>query len=71
MNKLLQYAIDFARKSGARAIEACPRDEPAGSGIADLFVGKTSVFIANGFREIHRLRHDRPLLRLDLTPPMK
>lgn len=63
---LLTHAIDFAQSHGALAIEACPRDSPAGSGISDLFVGKTSVFLGLGFVEVHRQRHDRPLLRLEL-----
>jgi len=66
MRNLLQYAIDFGRHHGAGAIEACPRDQVAGSGASDIFVGKTTVFLACGFQEVHRLRHDRPLLRLDL-----
>jgi len=67
MRTLLGHAIDFAKVHGAVAIEACPRDAVAGSGAGDLFVGKTSVFLACGFQEIHRHRHDRPLLRLVLT----
>jgi len=63
MRTLLQYAIAHAREQGASAIEACPRDSVAGSGASDLFVGKTAVFLQCGFEEIHRLRHDRPLLR--------
>jgi len=66
MKMLLKYAIDFAKNNAAKAIEACPRDNLSGSGTSDIFVGKTSVFIENGFKEIHRLRYDRPLLRLDL-----
>jgi len=66
MRTLLQYAIAHAREQGATAIEACPRDGVAGSGASDLFVGKTAVFLQCGFEELHRLRHDRPLLRLVL-----
>lgn len=66
MRQLLIHAIDFAQHNGAAAIEACPRDTRAGSGASDLFVGKTSVFLSMGFIEIHRKRHDRPLLRLEL-----
>jgi len=66
MHTLLRYAIAFAKTHGAAAIEACPRDRIAGSGASDLFIGKTSVFLASGFKEIHRMRHDRPLLRLVL-----
>lgn len=67
MRELLTHAIEFAQHNGATAIEACPRDARAGSGASDLFVGKTSVFLALGFVEIHRKRHDRPLLRLELS----
>jgi len=67
MRRLLGHAIAFAKAHGARAIEACPRDQVAASGTSDLFVGKTTVFVDAGFQEIHRLRHDRPLLRLLLV----
>jgi len=66
MHALLQHAIDYARTQSATAIEACSRDTAAGSGASDLFVGKTSIFLACGFKEIHRLRSDRPLMRLGL-----
>ena len=66
MKRLLQHAVDYARAEGARAIEACPRDEVAGSGSSDLFVGKTDVFLALGFKQVHRKKADRPLLRLTL-----
>jgi len=72
MRVLLDAAIDFAISHGASAIEACPRDAVAGSGAGDLFVGKTSVFLnwrrsGEGFREVHRHRHDRPLLRFEVV----
>ena len=63
MQLLLQHAVDYARAQG-KAIEACPRDGIAGSGAGDLFVGKTDVFLAFGFKEVHRKKRDRPLLRL-------
>lgn len=66
MTDLLLSAVDFAKSCGARAIEACPRDCVAGSGASDLFVGKSSVFLRNGFVEVSRNRHDRPLLRREL-----
>lgn len=66
MRRLLQHAVDYARAKGAKAIEACPRDRIAASGSGDLFVGKTAVFLALGFQEVHRNRPDRPLVRLAL-----
>jgi len=67
MSHLLCHAIEYAVEQGAWAIEACPRDAIASSGTSDLFVGKTSVFLAQGFKEVCRRRFDRPLLRLELS----
>jgi len=66
MSHLLSHAIEYAVEQGAWAIEACPRDAIASSGASDLFVGKTSIFLAQGFKELCRRRFDRPLLRLEL-----
>jgi predicted GNAT family acetyltransferase len=59
---LLEGAIAYAKKHGARAIEACPIDGDASSGAA--YVGRSSVFKRAKFREIARRKPNRPLMRL-------
>jgi GNAT superfamily N-acetyltransferase len=61
---LLKGAIAFARKSGARAVEACPIDGDASPGAA--YVGRTALFEDAGFKEIARRKENRPLMRLEL-----
>jgi GNAT superfamily N-acetyltransferase len=61
---LLEGAIAFARKSGARAIEACPIDGDASAGAA--YVGRTVLFERAGFKEVARRKANRPLMRLRL-----
>jgi GNAT superfamily N-acetyltransferase len=61
---LLRFAIDRARSSGARAIEAFPR---RADGIPDeqLWSGPFELFVAEGFRQMHH-QQSYPVLRLDL-----
>ncbi|MFZ2030110.1 MAG: GNAT family N-acetyltransferase [Vitreimonas sp.] len=59
---LLKAGIDFAKKNGARAIEACPIDGDASPGAA--YVGRTPLFERARFREIARRKPNRPLMRL-------
>ena len=61
---LLRAAIEHARREGARALEAYPVDasvrRPAA---AEAFVGLSSMFEAEGFREVARPYPSRPLVR--------
>jgi predicted GNAT family acetyltransferase len=59
---LLDGAIAFAKRNGARVIEACPIDGDASSGAA--YVGRTAIFKRAKFREVARRKPNRPLLRL-------
>jgi ribosomal protein S18 acetylase RimI-like enzyme len=66
---LLDAAIGFARKKGARALEACPVDtEGFKRPRISLYHGVASTFLRAGFVEIARRRSDRPLMRLELQP---
>jgi len=70
MPALLDSAIDFAITHGVCAIEVYPRDAVVASGVSDLFVGKTTVFLhwqraGKRFRELRRHRLDRLLSRFD------
>jgi GNAT superfamily N-acetyltransferase len=68
---LLTGAIDWARKNGARVIDACPVDATASRPPISLYHGVASTFRRAGFCEVARRRFDRPLLRLQLSDRMK
>lgn len=63
---LLQAAVDHARASGARYLEACPMDHAKQSKSVVLCVGPTPIFDAAGFETVARRKDGRPLMRLDL-----
>lgn len=63
---LLAAAIDHARASGARLIEASPMDRAKQAKSVGLYVGSTSVFGKAGFAEVARRKEGRPLMRLTL-----
>lgn len=65
---LLKEAVDYARKSGARMIEAYPIDGSSGKHpVNDLYHGLLSTFENAGFREVARQKPDRPIVTLDLS----
>jgi GNAT superfamily N-acetyltransferase len=61
---LLDGAIDFARASGARLIEAAAMENQDKRSAEGLYVGPESVFRRAGFVEVARQKPGRPLLRL-------
>lgn len=63
---LLSAAIDHARASGARLLEACPMDRAKQAKSVGLYVGSTSVFEKAGFAVVARRKEGRPLMRLVL-----
>lgn len=65
-HRMVAEAVDFARRGGARLIEASPMDEAEKSGSIGLFVGSTRVFRQAGFFEVARRKPGRPLMRLAL-----
>ncbi|GAA5096957.1 GNAT family N-acetyltransferase [Microbacterium yannicii] len=67
--RLLDAAIDHARASGARVIEAYPFDPDAGKKIPvnDLYHGVVSTFEAAGFREVARPQPHLAIVSLDLA----
>lgn len=67
--RLLEAAIDYARESGARVIEAYPLDPDAGKKIPvnDLYHGVLSTFQDAGFREVARPKPHLAMVSLDLT----
>lgn len=63
---MLAEGIEFARRSGAHRLEACPIDKARQSKSVGLFVGSTRVFAKAGFTEIALRKPGRPLMRLEL-----
>ncbi|WP_109209200.1 MULTISPECIES: GNAT family N-acetyltransferase [Microbacterium] len=67
--RLLDAAIDFARRGRARVIEAYPLDPDAGRKMAsnELFHGVLSTFREAGFREVARPKPHLAIVSLDLA----
>jgi GNAT superfamily N-acetyltransferase len=64
---MLRGAIDHAAASGARAIEAYPRELGDGrTADTNAYLGTVSMFTGLGFREVARRTPKRPILRLAL-----
>ncbi|WP_378952691.1 GNAT family N-acetyltransferase [Mesorhizobium sp. ANAO-SY3R2] len=63
---LVGAGIDFARRSGARVLEACPMDQSKDSRSVGLYVGSTRVFEKAGFARAAERKPGRPLMRLEL-----
>jgi GNAT superfamily N-acetyltransferase len=68
MRALIAGAVDFARESGARLIDACPIEGAGRMHAATLYVGAASTLKRAGFKEIARRKENRPLMRLALMP---
>ena len=65
---LLSSAIDYARDSGARLIEAYPVDTAASDVSSnELFHGALSTFVDAGFREVAPLSRGRVIVSRDLS----
>ena len=63
---LLAGAVEWARKNGARILDACPVDTKTKRQPISLYHGVASTFSRAGFHEVARRRPDRPLMRLEL-----
>ena len=66
--RLLDAAVEHARDSGARVLEAYPSD-PSAKKIPtnDLYVGILSTFLAAGFHEVARPKPHRTIVQLELA----
>lgn len=64
---LLEGAIAYARKKGARLIEAYPVDRPARSKDDQMWFGAKSMYDKAGFKEVARRKPQRPIVRLELA----
>lgn len=65
-HQLVGAGIEFARRSGARALEACPMDQSNDRRSGSLYVGSARVFEKAGFSRAVERRPGRPLMRLEL-----
>lgn len=61
---LLAGAVAFARKQGARLVEAYPVDKPNRSSDQDMWFGAKSMYDRAGFFEVARRKPQRPVVRL-------
>ena len=67
MEHLIRGAIWFARRHGAKILDAFPQETEGRDGFVDTFVGVASCFRACGFSEVVRRGKWRPAMRLDLA----
>jgi ribosomal protein S18 acetylase RimI-like enzyme len=61
---LLEAAVAFARKQGARIIEAYPVDRSGRSSDDTMWFGAKSMYDGAGFIEVARRKPQRPIVRL-------
>lgn len=71
MRKLLDEAVDFAARQGAKVVEACPLEVNRKLFWGEGFVGIGSTFRSAGFKEVARRTPNRPLMRLELKRQRK
>ena len=64
---LLDGAIAYARKRGARLVEAYPVDKPGRSPDENMWFGAKSMYDDAGFTEVARRRPRRPIVRRTLA----
>lgn len=67
---LVRGAVNFARRNGARCIEAYPVVPKSGRDIPAAFAwtGLPAAFVCNGFREVARRSPTRPIMRRLMRP---
>lgn len=63
---LLRGAVEYARKRGARRVEAYPVDKHGKCADTELWFGTKSMFDRAGFEEVARRKPTRPVVRLAL-----
>ncbi len=64
---LLGGAIAYAKKRGARLLEAYPVDKPDRASDESMWFGAKSMYDAAGFKEVARRKPQRPVVRLQLA----
>jgi ribosomal protein S18 acetylase RimI-like enzyme len=61
---LLKGAIAYAKKQGARLVEAYPVDKPGRSHDDFMWFGAKSMYDKAGFKEVARRKPHRPIVRI-------
>jgi ribosomal protein S18 acetylase RimI-like enzyme len=61
---LLKGAVAYARKQGAKLVEAYPVDRPARSSDDAMWFGAKSMYDKAGFKEVARRKPQRPVVRI-------
>lgn len=64
--ELLAAAVAYAKKRGAKLVEAYPVDKPARSKDDCMWFGAKSMYDKAGFKEVARRKAERPIVRLEL-----
>ena len=64
---LLEGAIAYARKQGAKVVEAYPVDKPDRSKDDTMWFGAKSMYDQAGFKEVARRKPHRPIVRLEIA----
>jgi GNAT superfamily N-acetyltransferase len=67
-HRLLAGAVDYARDSGVRLLEAYPVDKPERSHDDFMFFGSRSLYEGAGFTEVVRRSPTRVVMRRGLRP---
>jgi len=62
--ELLKGAVAYAKKRGAKLVEAYPMDKPARANDQDMWFGAKSMYDKAGFREVARRKPQRPIVRI-------
>lgn len=68
---LLEGAIGYARRRGAKLLEAYPVDTQARADAGSLWFGTKAMYDAAGFEEVARRKADRPVVRLGSGQPKR
>jgi len=63
---LLRGALAYAKKQGAKLIEAYPVDRPERSKDDSMWFGAKSMYDKAGFKEVARRKPERPVVRRKL-----
>ena len=64
---LLDAAVKYAKKRGARLVEAYPVDKPGQVDDETLWFGAKSMYDKAGFREVARRKPHRPVVRIKVA----
>jgi len=64
---LLEGAVKYAKKQGARLVEAYPVDKPKRSNDEFMWFGAKGMFDKAGFEEVARRKPQRPVVRLKVS----